>query len=229
VRDRIILGLSIVVLFGGLAVWAFTGRGVDDDQDRRQYIQSLREPPPLGIELHPADPRGTAVADAFRRAGLGEAPLRILFERDHHAVVGASVASRDAMRVWEALHDVQSQTHLAPVILGDGFSLARHADAATHTSASVEAVLARASTLDLDAWLAARPAPDPGTPVPVAKGWLRVSWSKPTGAALEAVEAKLKALKLTIRNAPLDQPSSFGACVFTGAAGTEEILIARAY
>jgi prolyl-tRNA synthetase len=61
------------------------------------------------------------------------------------------------------------------------------------------------------------------------KGWLRVSWSKPTGPALEAVEAKLKGLKLTIRNAPGDQPASFAACVFTGAPGVEEILIGRAY
>ncbi len=167
-RDRIILGLSIVVLFGGLAVWAYTGRGVNDDQDRRQYIQSLREPPALGVELHPADPRGTAVAEAFRRAGLGEAPLRILLERDHRPIVGVAVPSRDAMRVWEALRDVQSETHLAPVILGDGFSLARHADAAAHTSASIDSVLHRASTLDLDAWLASQPAPDPGTPIPVA-------------------------------------------------------------
>ncbi|MEP6831652.1 MAG: proline--tRNA ligase, partial [Rhizomicrobium sp.] len=61
------------------------------------------------------------------------------------------------------------------------------------------------------------------------KGWVRVAWSKPTGAALDAVEQKLKALKLTIRNAPESQPMSFGACIFTGAPGTEEILIGRAY
>jgi prolyl-tRNA synthetase len=61
------------------------------------------------------------------------------------------------------------------------------------------------------------------------KGWLRVAWSKPTGAALEAVEAKLKALKLTIRNAPLDQPDEFAPCLFTGEPGVEEILIGRAY
>src|SRR5262249_39384857 len=61
------------------------------------------------------------------------------------------------------------------------------------------------------------------------KGWARVAWSKPSGAALEEVGERLKALKLTIRNAPLKQPSSFGACVFTGKPGVEEILIARAY
>jgi prolyl-tRNA synthetase len=61
------------------------------------------------------------------------------------------------------------------------------------------------------------------------KGWLRVSWSKPTGAGLDAVDAKLKTLKLTIRNAPLDQPSEFAHCIFTGAPGVEEILIGRSY
>ena len=61
------------------------------------------------------------------------------------------------------------------------------------------------------------------------KGWVRVAWSKPTGAALEAVEQKLKALKLTIRNAPGRPAASFRPCVFTGAAGVEEILIGRAY
>ena len=39
----------------------------------------------------------------------------------------------------------------------------------------------------------------------------------------------MKTLKLTIRNAPLKQPASFGACIFTGQPAVEEILIARAY
>ena len=61
------------------------------------------------------------------------------------------------------------------------------------------------------------------------KGWVRAPWCKPTGEALEALEQRLKSLKLTIRNAPMDQPSSFGPCLFTGAAGVEEILIGRSY
>ncbi len=61
------------------------------------------------------------------------------------------------------------------------------------------------------------------------KGWVRAPWSKPSGAALADVEAKLKSLKLTIRNAPMRQPDSFGRCLFTGKPGVEEILIARAY
>ncbi|HEY9233803.1 MULTISPECIES: proline--tRNA ligase [Phenylobacterium] len=61
------------------------------------------------------------------------------------------------------------------------------------------------------------------------KGWVRAPWSRPTGAALDEIEQKLKAYKLTLRNAPADQPSSFGACIFSGAPGVEEILIGRAY
>jgi prolyl-tRNA synthetase len=61
------------------------------------------------------------------------------------------------------------------------------------------------------------------------KGWVRAPWCRPTGEALEAVANRLKALKLTIRNAPLDQPKAVGKCIFTGAPGVEEILIARAY
>jgi prolyl-tRNA synthetase len=61
------------------------------------------------------------------------------------------------------------------------------------------------------------------------KGWVRVAWSRPSGAALEEIGQKLKALKLTIRNAPADQPQEFSSCVFTGKPGVEEILIGRAY
>ena len=61
------------------------------------------------------------------------------------------------------------------------------------------------------------------------KGWVRVAWGKPTGADLEAIGQKLKTLKLTIRNAPGDQPKEFAACIFSGKPGVEEVLIGRAY
>ncbi len=61
------------------------------------------------------------------------------------------------------------------------------------------------------------------------KGWVRAPWAKPTGSELEAVEAKLKALKLSLRNTPLGQNAPTGTCVFTGRPAVEDILIARAY
>ena len=63
----------------------------------------------------------------------------------------------------------------------------------------------------------------------VYPGWLEVQWSKPTGAGLEAVEEKLKSLKLTFRNVPIDAEPADGPCIFTGEPAVERILIARAY
>ena len=60
-------------------------------------------------------------------------------------------------------------------------------------------------------------------------GWVRVQWSKPTGAALDTVVEQLKKLKLTIRNTPEDAGEADGACFFTGEAASEYILIGRAY
>ena len=61
------------------------------------------------------------------------------------------------------------------------------------------------------------------------KGWAYVPWSKPEGAKLEAIAERLKALKLTIRNAPLKQKPIEGACLLTGDPAQEYVLIGRAY
>ncbi|MCM8729421.1 proline--tRNA ligase [Hephaestia sp. GCM10023244] len=60
-------------------------------------------------------------------------------------------------------------------------------------------------------------------------GWVEVQWARPTGAALKQVEERLKALKLTVRNAPRDAAEADGTCVFSGAPAVERILIGRAY
>ena len=61
------------------------------------------------------------------------------------------------------------------------------------------------------------------------KGWAEVAWARPEGAELEAIADRLKALKLTIRNAPLGQGKVEGKCLFTGQPAKELVLIARAY
>jgi prolyl-tRNA synthetase len=61
------------------------------------------------------------------------------------------------------------------------------------------------------------------------RGWVRASWSRPSGPTLDRIDEQLKALKLTIRNAPIAQQSPDATCIFTGADAVEEILIARAY
>ena len=60
-------------------------------------------------------------------------------------------------------------------------------------------------------------------------GWVEVRWAKPTGAALDAVVERLKALKLTVRNVPMDGEVVEGACFFTGEPAVERVLVARAY
>ncbi len=60
-------------------------------------------------------------------------------------------------------------------------------------------------------------------------GWVELAWSRPTGAALEEVATKLKALKLTIRNTPMDGAPVSGNCIFTGAPAVERIYVARSY
>jgi prolyl-tRNA synthetase len=60
-------------------------------------------------------------------------------------------------------------------------------------------------------------------------GWAEVEWARPSGAALDKVVEQLKALKLTMRNVPLDAAPATGACIFTGDAAVERILVGRAY
>ncbi len=60
-------------------------------------------------------------------------------------------------------------------------------------------------------------------------GWVEVQWARPTGEALEAIVQQLKALKLTMRNVPLDAVPADGVCFFTGETAVERILIGRTY
>ncbi len=60
-------------------------------------------------------------------------------------------------------------------------------------------------------------------------GWVEVQWAKPTGAGLDKVVEQLKALKLTMRNSPLDAAPVDGICFFTGERAVERILVGRTY
>ena len=60
-------------------------------------------------------------------------------------------------------------------------------------------------------------------------GWVELAWSRPEGAELDAVAERLKALKLTIRNTPVDGAPVSGTCPFTGKPAIERIYVARAY
>lgn len=60
-------------------------------------------------------------------------------------------------------------------------------------------------------------------------GWVEVQWARPTGEALDKIVEQLKALKLTMRNSPLDAAPVDGKCFFTGEPAVERILIGRTY
>jgi prolyl-tRNA synthetase len=60
-------------------------------------------------------------------------------------------------------------------------------------------------------------------------GWVEVQWARPTGAALDKIVEQLKALKLTMRNSPIDAAAVDGVCFFTGEPAVERILIGRTY
>ncbi len=60
-------------------------------------------------------------------------------------------------------------------------------------------------------------------------GWAEVQWARPTGAALSKIVEQLKALKLTMRNAPLDAAAADGMCFFTGEKAVERVLVGRTY
>jgi prolyl-tRNA synthetase len=60
-------------------------------------------------------------------------------------------------------------------------------------------------------------------------GWVEVQWARPTGAALDKIVEQLKALKITMRNTPLDAAPADGPCFFTGQPAVERVLIGRTY
>ena len=60
-------------------------------------------------------------------------------------------------------------------------------------------------------------------------GWAQVNWSQPSGDELDAVVKRLKDLKLTFRNTPMDAGEATGECLFTGKPAVETIYVARAY
>jgi len=60
-------------------------------------------------------------------------------------------------------------------------------------------------------------------------GWAEVQWARPTGPVLDGIVEQLKALKLTMRNTPLDAAPADGVCFFTGEPAVERVLIGRTY
>ena len=111
----------------------------------------------------------------------------------------------------------------APALL-EAIQAALHADAKTRFDGNV---ISNIATFDeLAQYFGAAEADDEAG---AFKGWVLSPWSRPEGASLDAIAERLRALKLTIRNAPLAQGKISGRCLFTGEPAKERIFIARAY
>lgn len=146
------------------------------------------------------------------------------------AAGNVSYIRRDQLRNGEK---VQSQAalrqHFVEQISGllGSIHTALHAAAKQHLSANIRTDITTYE--ELAAYFAAAdgtPAEDGGE----FRGWARVAWARPEGAALAKVEQQLKSLKLTVRNAPLAQePIAGQTCVFSGEPARELVLVGRSY
>ena len=178
---------------------------------------ALGEPVRALLDLKPAKA-------ATKRWGWVKKGAPVIVEVGGRDVAGdnVSVVRRDELYREDGKLDSRVQPR-AEFVAGAG-ALLESIQAALHAQ-SIDNV--RANIVPLSDWMAveANFADDQKNP-----GWVDVAWSKPTGAALDAVVERLKALKLTIRNAPRGQTGHPEApCIFTGETAVERVLIGRAY
>jgi len=149
----VVLVAAVVLLIGGLSVWAaMVGR------PRPEAARTLAEapPPPIGSPAGADAPGLGAVREVLARAMLAGLPVVRLFDRAGVPVFGLLVPGREAVAVRDR---IQAARHGAPfhaVVLGGGWDVRAHEQAAATTTESPEAILRRAAHLDLDAWLRTR-------------------------------------------------------------------------
>jgi len=135
---------------------------------------------------------------------------------------------RDQLRDGEKVRSqgVPRQQFVAQIseLLG-GIHAALHAAAKQHLASNI-----RTDITSFDALGAHFKATDEDSENSEFRGWAKVAWARPQGAALAKVEQQLKSLKLTMRNAPLAQDALAGQrCVFSGEPAREFVLVGRSY
>lgn len=208
-------------------------RGTDADPAIRAYCDAL------AARLNGASAFGKPVRAHVDHANVPSAEKRwnwirrgvpLVLEIGQRDVAGENVTftRRDALRTGDkvASHTQPREDFLARAVdLLAEIQGALHAQAKERLDANIRGGVTRFE--DLAEHFGAGSDDDEGDAG--FKGWLKVAWCKPTGAELEAVNDRLKALKLTARCAPFAQPDSLGACIFTGKPAVEEIIVARAY
>ncbi len=177
---------------------------------------ALGEPVRALLDLKPAKA-------ATKRWGWVKKGAPIIVEVGGRDVAGGNVSVVRRDRLYREDGKLDSAIVARGDFVGDAAAMLSDIQAALHAEAGRRL---RANIVQADDFAAVERHFAEGVKNP---GWLEVQWSKPTGAALDAVVERLKALKLTVRNVPVDAAPADGRCVFTGEAAVERVLIARAY
>ncbi|TKD51767.1 aminoacyl--tRNA ligase-related protein [Sphingomonas baiyangensis] len=167
---------------------------------------------------------GKAAKAQAKRWGWVKKGAPIIVEVGPRDVAGGNVAVIRRDRLYQDSGKLASAIEPRDAFVGaaaamlENIQQALHADARTRLDAGIRRGVTKFA--ELEAHFAE------GERYP---GWVEVQWSKPSGAALDAVVERLKALKLTVRNVAQDAAPADGACIFTGEPAVERILVARAY
>ncbi len=165
-----------------------------------------------------------AAKAATKRWGWVKKGAPLIVEVGPRDMAGGDVSMIRRDRLYRADGKLDSQVVAGGAFVASAADLLGSIPAALHgeARARLDANIARdiVDMAGLEAFFA------DGRAVP---GWVELPWSRPTGAALDKVVERLKALKLTIRNAPAGAVPLEGACFFTGEPAIERILVARAY
>ena len=186
-------------------------------QSELAQLTALGEPVRALLDLKPAKAAG-------KRWGWVKkgAPVVVEVGGRDMAAGNVSVIRRD--RLYREDGKLDSAAVLRKDFIDEAPALLAAVQAALHDEAD-ERLKAAIAPVDDWAGVEAMFGGDAATP-----GWADVAWSRPTGPALDKVVERLKALKLTIRNAPQGQTGHPGGpCVFTGEPAVERVLIGRAY
>lgn len=162
VTERILLVIGIILLVGGLGVW-----GIVADRHRPTHVGSLLTSTLSGTEEPDAERGGSAepttprdgvppeVRALLERATLGSVRVVRLFDRASTPIYAIMVPGSDAIGLSDRLRHIEHASHL-PLVLGDDWDLRAHEDATRTTTDPPHAIVERARTFDLDAWIARR-------------------------------------------------------------------------
>ncbi len=180
-------------------------------------LSALGEPVRALLDLKPAKA-------AVKRWGWVKKGAPIVIEVGGRDVAGGNVSVIRRDRLYREDGKFDSRVVARDTFVGEAAAMLEDIQRALHDQATAAL---RSNIVPLDDWAAIQAHFAAGVKNP---GWVDVAWSQPTGAALDAVVERLKALKLTIRNAPMGQTGHPGVrCVFTGEPAVERVLIGRAY